>query len=201
METFQVEIGGLNSTLAPTGPTVIKRDNITIPLAIYILEDEDEDLSSERTEEEVEQLFGRVNDIWRQADIKVDLVTLRKVTIPNDLLQRLTRSQWNNLWNEINRGRIDIARRTTPMWGFFIRSLGQNMNGLQPTNTRSFFVADTTTVLDYRTTAHEIGHLLHLYHDQTDRDHLMASATNGMVLSESEQTVARYIAEGMLEFG
>ena len=65
-----------------------QRMNVTIPLAVYILEGDDKDLSSDRTEEEIVQLIGRVNEIWMQANIELKLVQLQKVTIPNDILWR-----------------------------------------------------------------------------------------------------------------
>lgn len=183
-----------------------QRGNITMPLAIYILKDDDSgDLSSDRTEEDVERIFRRINaEIWSQAGIVLELQTLRTIAVSSDILHALNRREWNRLWTAINRGNIDnLDRRTTPIWGFFVQTLGGNnnniINGIQPTNTRSFFVADNPTVLDYRTTAHEIGHLLELYHTN-EVTRLMASATNGMVLSEEEQVVARYVAGGMMAY-
>ena len=125
---------GLDPTQAPFYQTKEQRLNLTIPLAVYILEGDDRDLSSDRTAEEVAQIFGRVNEIWSQANIELKLVRLQRVAIPNDILWRLTRSQWNFLWTAINTGRVDIDRRVTPIWGFFVRSLGRNMNGVHPLN-------------------------------------------------------------------
>ena len=57
---------------------------------------------------------------------------------------------------------------------------------------------DTPSVYDERVTSHEIGHILGLHHVLDDAGRLLYSGTNGMSLTEEEQAVARYAAEGLL---
>ena len=190
----QVEIVSTFTTAAQA-PT--SRENITIPITIYILEDEDGRFSSERTKTDVELLIGRSNEIWsNQANIVLELAALEKVAVPTSLLRAVSRRQFRTFWDTINRGGTEIKRRSTPVWGFYVRGLG-GINGVQPTNSRAFFVADDPTVMSHRTTAHEIGHLLRLYHD-TNARRLMFSGSNGTEISEEEKVVARYVVLGML---
>ena len=56
-------------------------------------------------------------------------------------------------------------------------------------------VADYTTVHDFRTLAHEIGHILSLDHVRADNQRLMNSGANGTILSIDEITRARSRAE------
>ena len=48
------------------------------------------------------------------------------------------------------------------------------------------FIADVTTVNDFRATAHEIGHLLGLEHTRESVDRLLYQGVNGSLLTQSE---------------
>lgn len=72
-------------------------------------------------------------------------------------------------------------------------------NGLTPFGTTLFFVADEPTVPHARVAAHEIGHILGLYHTWKDQGRLLYPGTDGTELSEEEIFVARYAARGLIE--
>ena len=69
------------------------------------------------------------------------------------------------------------------------------INGLAFGSARAVFVADFTTVIDFRTFAHEIGHVLGLGHVPRDRGGLMFRGANGFNLTLEEVMVARERAE------
>ena len=75
--------------------------------------------------------------------------------------------------------------------GYFAKSIGANGRAFFASNI--FLVADTTSVNDYRTTAHEIGHLFGLQH-VPDENRLMAMGKNGEVLIDQEITEVRNFA-------
>jgi len=77
--------------------------------------------------------------------------------------------------------------------GYFASSIGANGRAFPGSNI--FLVADTTTVNDYRATAHEIGHLLGLTH-VSDPNRLMAMGKNGESLIEQEIQTVRKSATG-----
>ena len=72
---------------------------------------------------------------------------------------------------------------------FFVQSLN-GINGLALTRINTAFVSDFTTVNDFRTTAHELGHILGLRHVAPEGS-LMARGRNGEFLSKDEIEIAR----------
>jgi hypothetical protein len=69
----------------------------------------------------------------------------------------------------------------------------QGVNGLAYRGTRAVSVADYTSTLDFRTLAHEFGHLLGLEHVGSNRQ-LMSTGATGVELTEQEITTAREVA-------
>lgn len=178
------------------------REEITVPIAVYILVSDNETMSSQRTIDSIEKHFKAVNHIWRQADIVMQPVVKRKVVAPESLLVGLShrrgRGGLADFFHAIRDGRIDLGfsgRRK--MQAFYVRSLG-GPNGLKPMGRKALFVADNTSVSSARVTSHEIGHNFGLYHVRNDTSRLLASGSNGVALTEEEQAVARYNAKQLL---
>lgn len=69
--------------------------------------------------------------------------------------------------------------------GFFLGSFDR-VNGIAFSG-RSFAVVDDTSVRDYRTIAHEIGHLLGLSHTQDSIGRLMFQGSDGHMISDQER--------------
>ena len=72
------------------------------------------------------------------------------------------------------------------------------INGIALVDIGSIMVADFTTVNDYRTTAHELGHLLGLKHVE-DRNFLMFKGSNGEILTIDEINIARNNAKDIFD--
>ena len=182
-----------------------KREILTIPIAVFILvSDEGNDfMSSRRTVESMEWHFAQVNNIWSQADIVIEPVVVRQVAAPDYLLKglshRIGRGGIADFFRAIHHGQVNIGRNLVrgSLTAFYVRSLG-GPNGLKPLGINTLFVADNTTVKDARVTSHEIGHNLGLYHAWRNTGSLLFSGSNGVVLTETEQSVARYNARRFL---
>lgn len=156
-------------------------DTIIIPVDVYIIKYDEQDLSSVRDEENILDVFENVNRLWSQANIYVEIVKIENVTINvdsyyydlNSLLSYMTELENYNP-NRIN--------------AYFAKSLN-GPNGIAFPGNR-IMVADRTSVYDYRATSHEIGHVLGLVHvDPISR--LMARGVNGFDLIEQEINIAR----------
>lgn len=162
--------------------TAMESDQFIVPLKVHIVIDELNYYTSNRDEENILELFEQTNRIWKQADIKFEIEELVFTELSENAIPNAINIRTGELYNHENfdKERINV---------FFTKSLN-GINGLALSNINSAFVADFTTVNDYRTNAHEFGHLLGLRHvDPFDR--LMARGKNGEILSESEIIIAR----------
>lgn len=191
-----VQSTGGEADFASASATAIKpRQTITIPISVYILDDEREELSSTRTVEQLEQVYDKANQIWAQANIVLDVQTIQRVTVPPSYLQSIAAREFRQFFAGAGT-EFDIPNPSL-LNGFYARNIG-GPNGLTPLGTRVFFVTDTPSVHHERVTSHEVGHILGLHHTLDDSGRLMYPGTNGIELTVEEITVARYVAQGLL---
>ncbi len=178
------------STLSPTPlPTII------IPITVYILEDENGVFSSARDEAELTAVYEKVNAIWQQAGIVIEVQAVQRLTLPESVLRNIANGNFDSFFAEIGRS-FDIPNPSLTN-GFYAQEIG-GPNGIVPFGARIFFVMDTPSVHDERVSSHEIGHIFGLHHALNDRERLMFSGTNGTNLTPEEIAVARYNAQGLL---
>ena len=149
--------------------------------------------------------FLNVNKVWNQAGIRIDPVTMQRVTVREELLHGLIhkrgRGGISNFFRSIRHGDTNLkVNDKAVMWAFFVPNLG-GPNGLRPLGINSIFVADNTTNKAYRVTSHEIGHVLGLHHTQHSPGQLLYPGSNGLTLDNTEQIVARYNAQRLLPEG
>ncbi len=179
-------------------PEVAPREVISLSISLFLLVDDGEEpdptISTHRAEEDLREILQGMNEIWSQADIRLELETIESVEVPEAILQRMLAGDLAPFFNEIGDG-ITLQRFST-LNGFYIRRVG-GPNGINPFRSRTFFVIDEPSVFDRRVSSHEVGHILGLLHVLDDPDRLLFSGTNGMTLTEDEATVARYFAQGI----
>ncbi|VAV92393.1 hypothetical protein MNBD_ACTINO02-1442 [hydrothermal vent metagenome] len=176
-------------------------DPIIISISLYILDDADggaeSPLSSKRQIAEIEEIADRMNTIWEQAGIVLDVETVARIDIPANVLIDLVAGDTTSFIDAASRGAF-VVPRPAAINGFYLGRIG-TANGLTPLGTRIFFVADEPTVNDERVSSHEIGHIFGLHHVLDNSGQLMFSGTNGTELDAAEQSVARYSIEGILD--
>jgi len=189
------EILSSGSVVAPT-PTPAAQEPIVLPISVYVLDDEDGRLSSTRTAAQLKAVYHKVNEIWAQAGIKVEVQTIDRVPVPPLYLEAIAARDFRPFFSA-TRERLDIPNPSL-LNGFYAKDIG-GPNGITPFGSRVFFVTDVPSVHDERVSSHEIGHILGLHHTLEDTSRLMYPGTNGMLLTEAEITVARYAAQGLLD--
>jgi len=184
---------------------VVAQDDIgepvTVSVSLYIVDEAGDpptpELSSRRDTESLEQVLERMQTIWDQADIELEVATVTRIKVPAEALGGLSRGDTSAFLNGLIDGSIEVPNPGV-INGFYVRSLGR-INGLTPLGTRLYFVTDEPSVHDERVSSHEIGHILGLHHETSDSDRLMFSGTNGMELADMEVVTARYVAQGILD--
>jgi len=190
----------LESPTSTPGSIDVPREVINLSISLFLLvdnkEEPDPEISTHRTEEDLREILAGMNDIWSQADIRLELQTIETVEVPDAILQGMLARNLGPFFREIGDG-IALPQ-TSAINGFYIRSIGGS-NGINPFRSRTFFVIDEPTVFDRRVSSHELGHILGLRHVSDDPRRLLFSGTNGMELTEDEATVARYFAQGIIQ--
>ena len=170
-----------NREIAILQNSEIKQNLLLIPVDLYIIKYDNKSLSSARDEENINEVFRKVNDIWSQANIKVYVEEIKEMIVDEEsnyydlnlLLEYMTES-----------GNYDPNRINA----YFAKTL-HGSNGIALLGNR-IMVADETTVYDFRATSHEIGHVLGLQHVRPV-SRLMARGVNGFELNDEEIEVAR----------
>ncbi len=181
-------------------PEVAPRKVISLNISLFLLVDDEEEpnptISTHRTKEDLREILQGMNEIWSQADIRLELQTIESVEVPEAILQGMLAGDLAPFFNEMGES-ITLLQFST-INGFYVRGVG-GPNGINPFRSRTFFVIDEPSVFDRRVSSHEVGHILGLHHVLDDPDRLLFSGTNGMTLTEDEATVARYFAQGIIQ--
>ena len=176
------------------------REILVVDISMYLLvndsNDPDFSISSNRSEDDLRKILDGMNEIWSQADIRLEPQFVGTLEVPEDVLTSVATGDLRTFFVESRRG-FSVPEPST-INAFFAREIG-GPNGINPFGSQSFFVMDEPSVHDRRVSSHEVGHILGLHHVLTDSGRLLFSGTNGMELTEEEVTVARYVLKGILD--
>lgn len=179
-------------------------EEILVEISMYVLVDDladpDTEISSRRSEEELTVILDGMNEIWGQANIRLELETLDTIEVDPAVLARVARGNIRAFFDRLG-GSIPstvTGPGSSLISGFYTKRAG-GANGISPLGTGRFMVIDEPTVFDHRVSNHEVGHILGLKHIGADRDRLLYSGTNGMTLTQEEITLSRYIAMELLK--
>lgn len=161
---------------------------IKLPVRIHLITDPKMKFTTSRSEDEIENIFNKVNQIWSSAQIQFEIFTIQSETLEYEkVIELLDRTYKENPSNYSNY--IDI---------YFLNSLnmfpGINL-GYTRRELRRVFIVDKIRggFTDYRCVAHELGHVLRLDHVSYP-DRLMYQQGNEEKLNRWEIEIARHMA-------
>lgn len=167
--------------IQPSSSIQNNSDVIIVPIVAHIVDDSTVQFTSSRNKENIQGLIDEANRIWTQGNIQFVIESADTVQIDNREFNSIFTGNVKTLMNKSE----FVDGRTNAYFAKYI-----NANGVAFSPEDVFVVADLTTVNDFRTTAHELGHLLGLHHVQ-GRSNLMFKGSNGEILSEEEINTAR----------
>jgi len=155
---------------------------IVVPVKVHVVREPSLYYTSARDRENIIITIDQANRIWGPARIyfKIDEIVISDLesdSIPNPI-------------NGNSIGLFDAENFDQKKINVFFTKSLNGINGLALTNINSVLVADFTTVNDFRTTAHEFGHLLGLKH-VPESNKLMARGKNGEGFDAWEVEIAR----------
>jgi len=170
---------------------------ITLSARVHLLQSKNEPaLHTTMTEEDVKRVLGKVNKIWSQANIHIELESIVKTIAVNDkAVEKDAAYQWvvSSVPEDcLLKGGLNI---------FYVKDLTDN--GFYSNAKGLLFIKDTAKLMEVpggvdepipRVTSHEIGHALGLQHRQ-ELTNLMASKKSGFLLNEKEIETARTTAK------
>ena len=196
--------GGDDEVAAILEQAEASTEEIVVGISMYVLVDDlenpDPAFSSRRTEDELEVILAGMNEIWSQANIRLELDVLDTIQVDAEVLARVAQGNIRAFLDKLG-GSIpfDVAGpESSLISGFYTKQIG-GANGITPLGTGWFMVIDEPSVFDRRVSSHEVGHILGLQHTGADRGRLLYSGTNGMTLTPEEITLARYVTSELLK--
>jgi len=167
---------------------------LQIYLNIVVLTTAEEGYGSKRNQESVLSLVRNASVIWDQGGIELVIKNINFEEKSNTLLSELYHNPRLVINNIKNFDPPDGETGNESINVLLVGNLG-GINGVSFGGLNTVAVADYTTVYDFRALAHEVGHILGLYHVSESRGQLMYQGANGSNLTIKEVEIARNNAE------
>jgi len=159
---------------------------LTVPINVYAVRDSDP-ISTDRTGQDISEVIQNADQIWEQAKIELKIQILEASFTAKEA-NMINQGDYSALYRH-----ADLESPTLNL--YFIREINGPYGIAIPYGIS--LVADVIPLNSFRTTAHEIGHLLGLGHTKASGSRLMFSGENGISLTKEEifqaRDTARYL--------
>jgi len=168
-----------------TGSVIVELSDdktIVVPVRAHVIKDSSNAYTSLRSESNIDGLFLNANKIWSRTGIYFRVEEIVVTEVSPETIPKVINGDYLGLYNHEN---FDDSKFNI----FFVHNLN-GINGIAFPTIGSAFITDVTTVNDFRTTAHELGHLLELKHVEF-RNRLMARGENGEYIDTRESKIAK----------
>ncbi|MEX1027170.1 MAG: reprolysin-like metallopeptidase [Candidatus Paceibacterota bacterium] len=167
----------------------IDAEVLTVPVEVFLLTSESSTFGTKRDRENAARIVQNASNIWSQAGIELVLGEIRTIEVGEEDIDRFTRDPHGYVRSISGHGAERI--------GVFLTGTLSGLNGVAFGGTGSLVVADVVSHYDFRTLAHEIGHVFGLAHTGSGR-RLMSQGAYGTTLTLDEIAEARSRAEAFV---
>ncbi|MEX0930528.1 MAG: hypothetical protein WDZ79_02495 [Candidatus Paceibacterota bacterium] len=164
----------------------VNEEILTIPVRVILLTSDTDRFGTGRDLENAARIVRNASNIWRQADIVLSVSSVDIVEVSEEDVSRFLRDPHAYVRSVAGSGEGQIR--------VFLTGTLSGLNGVALGGTDSLVVADVVSHYDFRTLAHEVGHVLGLGHVSSS-GMLMSQGAYGTALSIEEITHAREEAE------
>ncbi|MEX0924505.1 MAG: hypothetical protein WDZ82_01035 [Candidatus Paceibacterota bacterium] len=171
-------------------PSKVESELVTVPVHVFLVTTNTSNFGTQRDIENAERLVENAGNIWAQANIRFSLSGVQRLEVsPFDIDQfhRDPQAFVSSVF-QYNDRQINI----------FLTGTLSGLNGVAFGGTEGLAVADRVSHFDFRTLAHEIGHLFGLGHTQRSK-WLMSQGAYGNELSLEEIQIARTHAKRLVD--
>jgi len=184
------------TTAAPVTTAPADPNTIVISLTLHVVKStagSDDPQSSRRTKADLEQIGAGINQIWAQANVVFDPITVTEIEFPPEILQDVAvNHDTRRFLQQLGQG--IVMDRPGTINGFYIFD-ANGVAGYTPQPSQVFFIADQLPSPAERVSAHEIGHVLRLDHPSSPEANLMTAGTGSQALTAAQMQTARQAAQ------
>lgn len=147
-----------------------------IPVAVFIIREST--LGSKRGEDSINSMLENSSQVLNQTGINLKLNTITEVNLKREELIELIDGDFTVL--DLDQNKINLI---------LVKTLGE-LNGLAYPARNLTIIPDYLAGRDYRTLAHEIGHIFGLGHNE-DQRYVMNQGSTGVLFSKEEVKIIR----------